>query len=350
MKLKIFSDLQFLPKNVAPVHILQPLLSKDGDGSVHSRFEMTSLDDADYGVLPFDWLHVRGNTWKPQLNLSEMQLANQFFQLVRKANKPLIVFFSDDASYEKIPFEHTFVFRHSLLASRRQEKDFSLSAICEDFIQHYLEGELLIRQKKEKPTIGFMGFADRPSWQIKVKEVLYQAAMLLSRNNTTYFPYRGHFLRTQALDYLTNYSGVNANFVIRDSMAFFEQSTSADSKMQLRLDYVKNLMESDYVLCCRGRGNFSYRIFEALCCGRIPIFIDTDCVLPYDFTIDWRKYCVWIDSKEVSHIGDKVVEFHSALSPHDFVDLQYECRSLWQKWLSQDGFFSNFWLHFEQKR
>jgi len=49
----------------------------------------------------------------------------------------------------------------------------------------------------------------------------------------------------------------------------------------------------------------SYRLYEALCCGRIPVFIDTDCVLPYDFMIDWKKYFVWVDQSELPLIAEK---------------------------------------------
>jgi len=74
---------------------------------------------------------------------------------------------------------------------------------------------------------------------------------------------------------------------------------------QMRLEFLQNMIGSDYVFCCRGAGNFSYRLYEALCCGRIPVFIDTDCVLPYDFMIDWKKYFVWVDQSELPLIAEK---------------------------------------------
>ena len=96
-----------------------------------------------------------------------------------------------------------------------------------------------------------------------------------------------------------------------------------------RQEYVQNMIESDYILCARGAGNFSYRLYETLSCGRIPVFIDTDCVLPYNFAIEWKKYCVWVNEGELSHIAEKVAEFHSRLSPQEFLDLQSACRRLW---------------------
>jgi hypothetical protein len=107
------------------------------------------------------------------------------------------------------------------------------------------------------------------------------------------------------------------------------------------------MLESDYVLCARGNGNFSYRLYETLCMGRIPVFIDTDCVLPLDFDIDWRDYCVWVDEAEIEQIGDQVLEFHESLDESEFEERQRACRRLWETHISPQGFFANFHLHFE---
>ena len=109
------------------------------------------------------------------------------------------------------------------------------------------------------------------------------------------------------------------------------------------------MIDSDYVLCVRGDGNYSIRFYETLCCGRIPVFINTDCVLPYDFEIDWKDYCIWINQNELHLIDEKIAEFHEKISDKDFIDLQHECCKLWKNWLSPEGFFTNFHKHFSLK-
>ena len=118
--------------------------------------------------------------------------------------------------------------------------------------------------------------------------------------------------------------------------------------MKARREYVENIAESDYVLCARGIGNFSYRLYETLSMGRIPIFIDTDCVLPLDFDIDWRDYCVWVDTGDVDRIGDRVLEFHESLSDAEFEERQRAARRVWETHISPEGFFASFHRHFEQ--
>ncbi|HJU48582.1 MAG TPA: exostosin family protein, partial [Gaiellaceae bacterium] len=97
--------------------------------------------------------------------------------------------------------------------------------------------------------------------------------------------------------------------------------------------------ESDYVVCARGGGNFSYRLYEALSLGRIPIFIDTDCVLPFETEIDWRSLCVWVDERELDEIGDRLAAFHAALDGDGLEERQRECRRVFETYLSVEGFF-----------
>jgi len=161
----------------------------------------------------------------------------------------------------------------------------------------------------------------------------------------------GRALRTEALRILSQSRAVDTNFIIRDR--FWAGAVSADGRAdpdklrQARREYLQNMTDTDYTLCTRGAGNASFRLYETLCCGRIPLFIDTDAVVPYDFSVDWKRYCVWVDQSEIPYIAEKVLEFHNKLSPQDFIDLQHECRKLWEEWLSPEGFFAHFHLHFD---
>jgi uncharacterized protein YprB with RNaseH-like and TPR domain len=54
-----------------------------------------------------------------------------------------------------------------------------------------------------------------------------------------------------------------------------------------------------------------------------------------------------VSESELPFIAKKVADFHDSLSPQEFIDLQHECRKLWQQWLSPEGFFANFYRYFE---
>ena len=92
----------------------------------------------------------------------------------------------------------------------------------------------------------------------------------------------------------------------------------------------------------RGTGNFSARLYETLAMGRIPIFINTDCILPFENVINWRNHVVWIEYDEVEQISDKIIEFHRSLSSMSFTKLQQDNRSLWEEYFKFSGFYNQF--------
>jgi hypothetical protein len=88
----------------------------------------------------------------------------------------------------------------------------------------------------------------------------------------------------------------------------------------------------------RGAGNFSYRFYEVLAAGRIPLLLDTRCVLPFDDEIEWRQHCVWVEEDQHESAGEILKEFHSGVSPDQFRTLQMANRRLWETKLSPLGF------------
>jgi hypothetical protein len=156
--------------------------------------------------------------------------------------------------------------------------------------------------------------------------------------------------RAAALEAVSRSHDVQTNFILRDKWfnGAFEGGRLNRALMdESRREYVENIFGSDYVLCTRGSGNYSIRFYETLSSGRIPVFVNTDCVLPFEEWVDWKQYCVWVEARDVSHIPDKVAEFHESLSPDEFKDRQRASRGLWEEWLSPYGFFKNLRRYFE---
>jgi len=206
-----------------------------------------------------------------------------------------------------------------------------------------------LRPKRLKPVVGFCGYPGRQKKQSisrKIKQRIKGAVKGIPFSNT------GPIVRARSLQHLSESPLVETNFVIRDRFmggASLPDGTPNFPAMQeLRQEYVHDMMNSDYILCARGGGNFSYRLYETLCCGRIPVFIDTNCVLPYESEINWHDYCVWIDEKQIDSIGKRVADFHNRLTVEAFTELQQKCRMLWEDWLSPEGFFGNFYRNFSE--
>lgn len=361
MKLKIFADRRYLPKGTGHVVMLYPFWGKcpedpkapesgrfDGYMEIgHSCFEMTQLTEADLTVLPAAWEEVLRDH-------SATDLAIQFSDQMREAGKQVVVFFCSDSD-EDVGIENAVVFRTSLYRAQRKPNEFSLPAWSEDFVARYLENRVPIRRKHGKPVVGFCGFAAplRVPIKRKIRDLVGKGLCLSGIREKKQSPSSiGQRIRSNAMRYLIQSPEVETNFIVRDrflgGVISPDGSQDLEMKRKMRQEYVRNMLESDYILCARGKGNFSYRLYETLSCGRIPIIVDTDCVFPFDFAVEWKNYGVWVDERDLPSIADKVTEFHANLSPKDFMDLQYGCRKLWEEWLSPQGFFASFYRHFQE--
>jgi hypothetical protein len=344
----IFSDRRFLaspstPHAVILVPFWGPNPEPAGDPN-NGRFDryaeigssflrLSALADCDVGIFPQYW-EAAGER--------AVELAQRFVADCRDAAKTPVVFHGSDAT-DPLPVE-ALVFRTSLLRSQRRPNEFAQPAWSEDFLDCYLDGELNPRSKKARPVIGFCGntLAGPPTETFtgSVRRFLGDRRAGLAHTLVADHP------RTFALQAVERDRRLKPNFLLRGT--FWAGATSDSSALlEARREYVQNTLESDYVLCVRGGGNFSYRLYETLCMGRIPVFVDTDCVLPLDFDVDWREYCVWVEESDIDRIGDRVLEFHEALDEAEFTERQRACRRLWETRLSPQGFFASFHRHFQ---
>ena len=144
--------------------------------------------------------------------------------------------------------------------------------------------------------------------------------------------------RSRAMKALHSHDGVDTNFIIRNQYRAGASGEADRTRTQAEFD--DNLRTSTYALCVRGTGNFSARFYEALSFGRVPLFVDTDCVLPFEDEIDWKSRTVWVPADELSSIGERLVAEH----PHVLTDhgrSQPALRKLWEDRLTQEGFYAH---------
>ena len=145
------------------------------------------------------------------------------------------------------------------------------------------------------------------------------------------------FLRKRVLDIIDKTDIVHSEFIWRNRYHGGEFKR-ADSIKRLRKEFYKNIENTNYTLCIRGTGNFSARFYETLALGRIPIFINTDCMLPFSGIIDWKKFVVWIELKDSLDINTILLDFHKGLTQTSLTNLQEKNRKLWEDFFSFPGF------------
>lgn len=291
------------------------------------RFNRSDLAGCDVAVLPFDWNETEEN---PSLRRE----AEQFLEAARMAGKRVVVFYLSDSD-RPLRFENAVIFRSSLYESKRLKNEYALPGWSEDLGWRYREKKIDIRRWQERPVVGFCGFAPSPTWR-KILKRRFGKILNKAWEDAT--------IRNRALKLLSEDARIKPNFIRRNE--FLAGALAGGDRtdyavlQRSRKEFAENTLQSDYVLCARGAGNFSYRLYETLCCGRIPVFVNTDCVLPFEDRIAWKRLCVWVEAEDLPMIGTTIAGFHKNLEPEGFKVLQKECRSAWLDHLSPKGFFS----------
>jgi len=88
-----------------------------------------------------------------------------------------------------------------------------------------------------------------------------------------------------------------------------------------QFDFIKLALQSKFSLCPRGYGRSSFRFFESILLGSIPIYIyDDENWLPYKDLIDYSKFSIVLNSKNI----DSLPVILSKLSDIEITNMQKE--------------------------
>lgn len=305
-------------------------------GISEKDFKITeTIKDANYLVLPMSWNYYEANKKTEEIT--------QLIQEKRFQDKRILSFTSGDFGVKTPYLKNLFVFRCNGEKSKLNSNNLGLPVFIEDpLFQYFKTDTITIRNYIERPTIGFCGQANG-SLFLEFKEVTrsFLRNIQFSFGLRKLLPqplFSTSKLRHYLLHQFIKSDEVNSNFIFRKK--YRAGVTNQKDKEKTTQEFYDNLQCSDYVLCVRGGGNFSVRLYETLALGRIPIFVNTDCLLPLDNTINWKEHVVWVEESERKYIAEKVNDFHSNLTTKDFIDLQQKNRSLWKEKLNLKGFYN----------
>lgn len=107
-----------------------------------------------------------------------------------------------------------------------------------------------------------------------------------------------------------------------------EKESFSGSSQEMN-DYVAHLERNTYVICPRGTENYSYRMYEALSRGRIPVIIDTDVVLPKE--VDWNDLSIVVPYELLNRLYELICLDYSSHSPSEFVARQQRAFSTMER-------------------
>jgi len=244
-----------------------------------------NIHECDYVVLPFKFQKD-----DPRVH-----------EICSDAGETLVfTFFCDDSAEDFYAPTNLVIFRTSLYKSKRSSWDRCMPVLVPD----HKPGSLKLTDEVENKTITYCG------------HLMHNRDIQLHHLKTIY---NDHYIISRA--------------------GFWAPELP---KYIARKEYYENLATGGITFCSRGNGNFSYRFYEALSFGRIPLLIDTDCELPFEYseTIKWDNHIIRIPEKEFLNMDSK--EFKDIILDGVCKISPKQNRELWKTMLSPEGYLLNF--------
>jgi hypothetical protein len=268
---------------------------------------------------------------------------------VRASHVPSVLVRHSDFEHSE-RFERGVSFQTSLRSTTRRETDFALPGFVARDISSAALTSRATAVYDAVPTVGFRGSARpcRPTAESLARDI----ASLIQRVGIGAHSERvprgpaglvqraawdeGQLIRSRAIAALraSDQIHTDATVVLRGYIG-----ASPETQASNRLQFFDCLSDNQYSLCVRGRGNFSYRFYESLAMRRIPVLVDTECVLPFDNEIDWDSVIVRVPSSNISSIADSVLEHHSR-GGEVIRNTQNQCHQIWSGYLEPASFWA----------
>lgn len=159
-----------------------------------------------------------------------------------------------------------------------------------EFIEHY---STTFHQKPDL-LFSFMGAATSP-----IRKTLFRQQLFVGRTDT----------------------------FIENTSSWSNWDSSSSVRTERTKHYAEILARSKFVLCPRGVGTTTYRLFETMQMGRVPIIIADEWVQPKG--PEWSLFSIQVPENKIAQIPDLLREYHER-----YEDMGKKAREAWEEWFS----------------
>lgn len=291
----------------------------------------TQVENADYILVP----HRLEDLAKRHPEYIESVVS-----LCKKNNKKAIIFDDGDFAWPYAP-DSFIVLRVQQYKDLRQKNEIIIPPVAEDIGRFFSEP---ISHQRVLPRVGFCGWS-KPSTRysgikLVIKNFIIDFTSVILMNSNLRAHKRGIFFRSVVLKKLRQDKRLVCNFIELSNFGAHKATIQADSATARR-NYIDNIATSDFSLAIRGDGNFSIRFYEILSMGRIPVFLDTNCILPLENQIDYDQIMLRVPYQEIESLPDKIADFFSKADENFFSEMQKKARETFVRELYYPTFFKN---------
>lgn len=126
---------------------------------------------------------------------------------------------------------------------------------------------------------------------------------------------------------------------------FFAKNWSPTVSNNELLTFINTTKCSKFTLCPRGYGAQSFRLYEVLQLGSVPVIVYDKEWFPFSNEIDWSSFCILINVKEIPEIKNKLLH----VSDEKYTNMLSVGRSIYEKYFTMDGMSANILKFLQQK-
>lgn len=120
---------------------------------------------------------------------------------------------------------------------------------------------------------------------------------------------------------------------------FIERSKLLTPWEDNKKDYVNTIKNCTFPLATRWDGNYSYRLYEIMSLWKIPLFIDTQCRLPFDNEIDYKNMFVWVPFNDAQNIK-KYINQYLSKNRNNINDIQRQIRLIYENYFTISSYYT----------
>lgn len=127
--------------------------------------------------------------------------------------------------------------------------------------------------------------------------------------------------------------GWRSDFKIKleNKPGFFIHDSHNDKKSEDIFE--STMLQSRFALCPRGYGRTSFRLYEAMQMGTIPIYISDIHMLPFEKYLDWGEFCTLCSLQDI----EKIPEMISGYSEGTIRRMSKMCMEVWNEYFSYEA-------------
>jgi hypothetical protein len=212
---------------------------------------------------------------------------------------------------------------------------------ADDLLERCEGGRLTLRHKtNEKPVVGFAGqikttYKNMMGDRWRDRRIYWLG---WTKDKRFFAICRGIFWRRRAIRILRRSRRIVCNFKTRDFFSGGSNEPNPGSMLKrLQRDFIDNALASDYCLDVRGFANASTRLFEILSLGRIPVILDTERNLPFSDIVDYKKFALIVDFRDIGRLPKIIADFHASLTNEQFEGMQLAARDAYVNYFRVDA-------------